>query len=534
MLAVIVSVALALSVAGLDWGLPYQWHTDEKVTQAIHVLDSPRWDPDYFINPHLHIYVVAAAFKVAYLVYPGTHVVQSVGEILPLVDRDSSERRAQFLAMRLARGASILFGLATVVMVFLLGRRHWGEATGLLAAAFTAVTMGLVNLWHFATPEALLILLICAALGRFERVLARGDPRDYVIAAACVGLACSTKYTAVILAVPFLGAHLAGRGRSALHRRGLLCLLLATVIVAAAFIAGTPLLIPDWRQFWEWGVVYNWYTGAPTGSLIEVKRSYLPYIGLLGDALGWPLCAASVLAVIAGIRTTLRGDRATAAWSGSFIHTLWIVAFYGFYGLSPHHALRFIVPIAPSLALLTASAATSLVRRPAAATSRRLVWGTVAALLMYSTVYTARADFMFEHDTRYAAGTWLNQAIPGRAAEIDYFAIEAYLPYFSKPAFALHHEAFIEQVTLHGAAFWNRADGYLRNSSAPIVDSNFYYDRFLDYPKRFPERAAFYRYLLTGTDPAGVRPIARFTFENPWWLNPRPERIAPEVVVFGK
>lgn len=527
-LAAILSAALAASVTGLDWGLPYQWHTDEKVTQAINVLRSPRWDPDYFINPHLHIYAVAAAFKIAYLRYPGVHVVQSIGEIMPLVGHDSPARRVQFLAMRLARGESVAFGLATVLLAFFLGRRHWGERAGLLAAAFTSVTMGLVNLWHFATPEALLILLMLAALGAFAVLIDRESVREYVVAGVFVGLACSTKYTAWLLVVPFLCAHVAGRGvREALSVRGVRLLAIVGVVTIAAFLVGTPLLIADWKQFWEWGVVYNWYTGAPTGDLLTVKRSYLPYVQLLGDGMGWPLFAASVAGVfVAGVQLLKRGVQ-SAAGRGYLIHGSWIAAFYVFYGLSPHHALRFIIPIAPSLALIAAAACDRLLGR-----FRAIGLATAAAIFLYSAIYTARADAMFLHDTRYAAGAWLNAHVKG--PEVDYFAIEAYLPFFDRPPFRPRFVPFIEHVTLHHEAFWNTAHEYLRDSNAPIVDSNFYYDRYLENPNGFPERDEFYRFLLTGTDPSGVKPIARFTYQNPWWLNPRPERVAPEVVVFGR
>jgi dolichyl-phosphate-mannose-protein mannosyltransferase len=534
LLALILAVGLANGVVGIDWGLPYQWHTDEKVTQALNVLHSPRWDPDYFINPHVHIYLVTAAFKVAYLIHPGHEVGNSLPEILPMLDRASPARRLQFLAMRLARGVSVVFGLCTVLTAFVLGRRHWDQSTGLLAAAFTAVTMGLVNLWHFATPESLLIFLMFAALGLFDAIIVRGTARDYAIAAACAGVACSTKYTAVLLAVPFLVAHIAGRGRLAVTGASQRRLLLAGGVAVAAFVVGTPLLIADWKQFWEFGVVYNWYTGAPTGSLAELRRSYVPYLGLLGGALGWPLFVASLVALAASLGALVRRTGWTPASRGALLHAAWVVSFYAFYGLSPHHALRFIVPIAPSLVLLTAAAAIDLVRRCRTVASRGLVRGLIAAVLIYSAAYTVRADYMFRHDTRYPAGAWLNETMPGRYDRLDYFAIEAYLPYFDRPAFGLRAVPFIEQVTLHGAAFWDRAHGYLRESTAPIADANFYYDRYLDNPRGFPERAEFYRYLLTGTDPSGFRPIARFTFANPWWLNPRPERVAPEVIVFAK
>ncbi len=379
LLALVLAAGLAASVTGLDWGLPYQWHTDEKVTQALNVLHSPRWDPDYFINPHLHIYLVAAAFRIAYAVHPGYEVGRGFPEILPMMDRASPVRKLQFLAMRLSRGESVLFGLATVLMVFALGRRHWGEIAGLFAAAFAAVTMGLVNLWHFATPEALLFLLMVTALGLLDRIIERGTTRDYVLAGACIGLACSTKYTAWLLAVPFLTAHVAGRGlRGAVEMRGLRGMTIAGIAAILAFVA--------------------------TGSLVEVKRSYGPYLSLLGDGLGWPLFGLSVAGLIAAAVHLLRRGPQSPEWRGYLIHGTWVAVFYAFYGLSPHHALRFIMPIAPSLVLLAAGVWVTFAQCQRRAVARRLTYAGLLGVLIYSGMYTARADYMFLRDTRYPAG----------------------------------------------------------------------------------------------------------------------------------
>jgi hypothetical protein len=295
-----------------------------------------------------------------------------------------------------------------------------------------------------------------------------------------------------------------------------------------------PLLFADWRQFWTFGVEYNWYTGAPAGTLIGIRRSFGPYLQLLGNGLGWPLFALGATGLIIGLIRFVRGDRSSASARGVLIHGVWIVSFYGLYGMSPHHALRFIMPIAPSLVLLAAYASMTIVRSRHSRVGRGLAVAGVAAVLAYSALYTERADYMFEHDTRYAAGEWLRRTFPDPGVHVDYFSLEAYLPYFVHPQFELRFVPFVEHVTLHQSGFWNTASAYLHDSDGIIVDSNFYYDRYLDNPRGFPERAQFYRHLLAGSDPSGFKPIARFTIDNPRWLNPRPERIAPDVVVFAK
>jgi hypothetical protein len=115
-----------------------------------------------------------------------------------------------------------------------------------------------------------------------------------------------------------------------------------------------------------------------------------------------------------------------------------------------------------------------------------------------------------------------------------YFEVEAYLPYFSHP-FPLKYFPWMDDTGSYPREkFDEAAAGFYATATDPIVDSDFYWDRYTDRPWVYPERTAFYRQLLAGKDRAGYEPVARFTLQNPWWLDPRPERIAPEIVVFGK
>ena len=84
------------------------------------------------------------------------------------------------------------------------------------------------------------------------------------------------------------------------------------------------------------------------------------------------------------------------------IHGTWIAAFWAFYGVSPHYALRFIMPIVPSLILLGAAGIVYIARL--SRTQRLAMTALMSAGLLYSAVYTAAADRKFLADPRYAAG----------------------------------------------------------------------------------------------------------------------------------
>jgi Dolichyl-phosphate-mannose-protein mannosyltransferase len=510
------------------------WHTDEKIDPSVHMIHEHTLDPDYFINPHLHIYAMAAVVKAAYILNPGHTVMLSMRRTWPLLDPSNPGRRIQYMAMRGSRILSALFSLGTIITIFAIGRRHFGEQTGLLAAGFLALTMGLVNLSHFATPESLLFLFMTLCLWACDRIATSGQIRDYALVGVFAGLALATKYTAWILAVPILVAHTYRLRRDVWKWRTVAGPLVCGVVGFVAFAVTNPYAFIRWSDFWYWGFVFNWYTGAPTGSLVGIRRSYIPYFWLLVDIMGWPLFVSGGASIVLASLWLWRGVRGSPADRAFAIHVSWVVAFYAFYGMSPHHALRFIMPVTPSLALLAAAAAVTLHATARAPWQRRLVSGWVAIVIVYSAVYTMRADWMYFHDTRYTAGRWLESHRYSQTQRLHYFEGEAYLPYFDQ-AFPLKFWPFMDDVgTFPEKRFAPLAAAMLASESDPIVDSNFYWERYTDRPALFPERSGFYHRLLDGTDPSGYAPVARFRLDNPWWLDPRPERIAPEVVVFGK
>jgi hypothetical protein len=533
-LSLILVVTLTFAVVGIDWGLPYNWHADEKVNLAASMIDRHTLNPNYFVNPTLHVYLVLAVVRAAYAVHPGTFVPSDVRWHILSTKRNAPNRAVTFLAYRLARLLSAVFAALLVWLAWILGRAAFDSTVGLLGAAFLSVTMGLANLAHFATPETTLFFLVLAALGSLQRLAGASRPGSdqgasaYVVAGALIGFACSTKYTVWLLGAPFMAAHIRAQGGIKGALRAWPYVLLAFGAAIAAFIVATPYSLLDARHFVE-DMRFNWLTGAPEGTLAGQHRSWGRYVLTLGNALGWPLfvCAAA-----GGAMTLARIRELDARGAAAvLVHGTWIVSFWLVYGISPHHALRFIIPIVPSLLLLGAAGIVDTARKSPA--HRRRVAIATIAVLAYSTVYTAAADRKFLRDPRYAAGSWLKEHI-GADSTVGFFANEAYLPYFDRPVFHVQALDVMSQSGFVGEAFEGRIRQILTEGPDVIVDANFYYDRFLDSPARFPERAAFYRRLLTGSNAGGFRPLARFALSSPWWLDPRPELVAPDVVVLGR
>jgi hypothetical protein len=542
-LSAILLLSAVLGVHGLDWGLPYQWHPDEKIMVADTMIRERTLEPPHFINPSLHAYATYAAVRAAYALAPRMAIKYRTIANVELTDPNHPDRPLQFLAFRLSRLLSVIFQLVTVALLFRIGRHCFDDTTGLYAAWLGAVTMGLVNMAHFATGESMLVMLCLWALWRCSHVAERGTTRDYALAGLATGLACSTKYTPWVLAVAFLVAHLAGRGvRHALSPRGIGLMALTMACTIGGFVLGSPYAVLSWPMF-KHALVVTWFTGAPSGSLANVERSWIPYIGILGNALGWPLFVLSLVGMVLGLLRAFGRDVELRVRSGFLIHVAWIAAFYAFYGVTSHRALRFIVPIAPSLVLLAATAGTSIVRsaRGQVDGARGAPLPRTAAIVvalvvgLYSTVYAARASHMFATDTRYTAGRWI-QALPlPQGMPVDYFTIESYLPFFDRPAFPLRHIPFLLGTEFRGSDFYKAMTPYLENpANGLIVDSDAFYPRYfnLGVQARLPERVHVYKMLFTGQG-SPFRLVSRITSHGPWWLDPRPELVSPEMVIFA-
>ncbi|HET9316951.1 MAG TPA: hypothetical protein VFQ51_15265, partial [Vicinamibacteria bacterium] len=133
-------LSLALNLAGLTWGLPQRWHPDEKADVVARMLHEGSLRPDSFINPSLTLNVA-----------------------LPFVWIQQRAAGAGWLTGRAADPLTvmrILAACAGAAAVIVLGRasRSVHPRLGPWPAVLLALSPGFVNLAHFATPEAWLVL----------------------------------------------------------------------------------------------------------------------------------------------------------------------------------------------------------------------------------------------------------------------------------------------------------------------------------------------------------------------------------------
>jgi 4-amino-4-deoxy-L-arabinose transferase-like glycosyltransferase len=281
----ILVVAAVLRWSGLDWDDYQHFHPDERYIHWVattierplswrsafipleSTLNPYYWPPDAaspgievrqdtprrFAYGHLPLYLGVAATRLAEWVG-----ARWAGWLPPdwLLTRDILNGAGLVEYRHLAavtRALTGLVDLGTIVFVYLLGRRVWGTAVGLLAAAFLALNVMHIQLAHFFTVDPYLTFFVVGTMWfiadyglRIADFGARNSsvtpsPLRFFLAAVFAGLAVGAKFSAVLLFLPLAVAAWVGFG----ERWGRW--LLGGVLVAfIAFFITNPFAVLDW------------------------------------------------------------------------------------------------------------------------------------------------------------------------------------------------------------------------------------------------------------------------------------------------
>ncbi|NTY59420.1 glycosyltransferase family 39 protein [Mycolicibacterium sphagni] len=172
-----------------------------------------------------------------------------------------------------------LIGVGSVALLWDTVRRPFGETAALIAGAALALTPVAVTIFRFNNPDALLVLLMIAAVWALLRAVDDGRLRWLLLCGACLGLGYLTKQLEVALVIPALAiTYLLAGPRSVLARAGQLMLGLGAAVVAA----GWWVLIV---QLWPAGK-RPWIGGTQTNSILELTLRYNGIGRLNGDEPG--------------------------------------------------------------------------------------------------------------------------------------------------------------------------------------------------------------------------------------------------------
>jgi hypothetical protein len=235
--------ALVLRVTALDFGLPAVYNPDE-VAIISRALAFAKGDlnPHNFVYPTFYFYLlfgwIGGLFGWQWL----TGAVASAADFQARFFVDPS---SVYLAGRLL---SAIAGALTVVVVAQLGRTLFDRRTGVLAAAFLAVSPLAVQDAHYVkhdVPVTLVITLALWLMARCWREAAAGrEPSRHGLfwAAAATGVAWSMHYYAVFVGIPLVLTAWESRRSHGVSAAGRTAIALIAVS-AAVFFALSPFLL---------------------------------------------------------------------------------------------------------------------------------------------------------------------------------------------------------------------------------------------------------------------------------------------------
>jgi 4-amino-4-deoxy-L-arabinose transferase-like glycosyltransferase len=172
-----------------------------------------------------------------------------------------------------------LLGVGTVGLLYLSVRRRFGAAAGLLAGVVLALTPIAALMFRFDNPDALLVLLLVAAVYAMQRALERGSTGWMVAVGTLIGFAFLTKMLQALLIVPGLALVWLIAAPTPLGRRIKQLLLggLALLVSAGWWVAIVELLPASARPY---------IGGSQHNSVLELVLGYNGLGRLSGNETG--------------------------------------------------------------------------------------------------------------------------------------------------------------------------------------------------------------------------------------------------------
>lgn len=370
-LVAILILAAALRLVGLGWGLRHRPPLDERffVSNAVLMLARGNLDHGFYQYPGLFYYMLAP--------------------VLALVENPQQNPDA-FLA---ARYLVAFIGVATAALAYALGRRLYGTATGLLAAALLAVSPLEVRVAHEVRPDIVLEAIVLLGFFAFRRV---GEgPAGDLLSGVAIGAATAVKFSGALIAPSYVVARFVAAG-SKLRRiavAALVSLVTFAVLSPYTFLRGASSVqgMDDQLSF---HFVERAADLGPWGTAAA-------YAATLAEALGPPALALALAGLVVG-----RGR--WREWLPLLVLPLVTLAVFSTATITQD---RFLIPTLGVTVLLSGPAVEALAER-----RRLLLWAMAAVIVvvpLLSSIEYVRA--ISRPITKDVAADWIeSHAAEGR------------------------------------------------------------------------------------------------------------------------
>lgn len=473
----LVLVGAGLMSWNLSYGLPFYYHPDEPI-KGMSAVELVRGRiPPRFNHPQFMLFFSA----------PFLYVAKGLGAHPILA----------------ARASVATLGVATVLLLFVVGRSLAGRIAGATSALIYVTAPLVVVAAHDFKEDIPLAFWLTVQLFFLVRYLRAGRPRDLYLAAAALGVAIGTKYTGLI-AIPLLASAVIFGFRPASERYWKM-LVIAGGLAIAGFLFSTPSILRYPRDFMT-GLSFEaqhavfghglrdeldaagGYSVKHQGDPLRISAISSLWTYHLRYSLVPGISIAGLILVLVGaFMTVRRGDRAW--WLVSAALGLFYFALETLPLKPPPFAARYMVVVVPYAALLGGGAlATAWESRPPLKVLIGLLFAVTIGMNGFRSIQQVRA---MRPDTRDTAREWIVQHVP-QGARLILPGLIWYTPFAGS---LRQQDVPYEIVPLETPSFSELLTTSLDPRSYLVV-SSFNYQRHLDHPDFDPEMSRFYRLLF--------------------------------------
>lgn len=511
-LILILAVSLALRLHNINWDEFQHAHPDERwITMVAVEISPPRslseafnprlsplnplYDPEAkaprnFAYGHLPLYVLTT------LAWGLSALGKTFFPNSPLVLLTSYD----YINL-LGRVLSALFDTGTVYLVYLTGKRLYGEKVGLWAASFVALTVSHIQLAHYYAFDPVVTFFVVLSIYFSIKLAQEGSWKEALLAGGAAGMAVSSKFSATPVLVAVALACLKTSRRS--FKFGLL--ILSALAAFLTFALTSPFALLDFRSYL--------FQIVEQGGMVQGKldfpytrqyRGTAPFVYHIEQQLRWGMGWALGLASFTGFAWAVIRLMRRKTLPGEAVALAWVLLYFLINGSFMVKFMRYMLPIVPFLCLFGASFLEHLLGK-----IRRLP---LPILVLVPTALWALAfvnGVYGQTHTWIKASRWIYRNIPpGSTIAVEHWDDELPKPLRGEPYPGYRHLVLplYEEDTPEKFALIKET---LRQADYIIIASNRLYRSIPRLPFRYPMTIRYYELLFSGK--LGFEKVAEFT-----------------------
>lgn len=267
---IIIPLAILIRLPGMFYPLAFSGDALGYLAKALR-FGTGDLNPHYFSHPALSFYITFLAEGFLFLFGYLFGFFRSVSEFSDLF----VDNLTPFLVA--GRAPSLIFGIGTVYLLYVTGKKFWNHQVAICASFMLAVTP-----LHIIESQTIRIRSIATFFGMLcllfvLNILDTGRKRDYGFAGLSLGLGIATEYTMVFFALPLLVVFAIGYygkkfGRDSVSVVPTKGLLLAFISALVAFVICSPYTFFDYPANLE-GIKANFFWGLDPGRSLSLDTS---------------------------------------------------------------------------------------------------------------------------------------------------------------------------------------------------------------------------------------------------------------------